>query len=289
MGSQLDINIARIAHLDLESALERVEQGGALPWHGGHPFPSYDACDLGLWLSRQRQTRHNLEQRDVLYQLVPIHEQFHQVAQKLLSDVRRATEQEVPKAGVLQQAWLEDREQMRSLSREIVFLLTSMELTFLDEQHKKGWQAHPLKHFMHRLFEGGSLAPEGDEGILDVSHARLVHLRWAENMLKAFRNRGRKVLLESADTCALGVWIHGVGLGKYAHVREMLALDRAHEAFHARAEDTIRALKRRQDQQAEHAYAAMQSFSREITFLLSNIENTLLDEASIRRTESFIR
>lgn len=168
MGTQLNINIARIAHLSLESILESMGPGDDVHsyWHEGHPFPSSDVCELGLWLKqRQAAMLVSSARYDALYKLVPVHEQFHQTAQKILKQLSG------PASAVQQETLAADKEQMRTLSHEIIFLLTSAELAFLDAQwHKRAWFSHPLQSLSQRLFEEKFLPLSGDDGLLlDVS------------------------------------------------------------------------------------------------------------------------
>ncbi|MEO5354022.1 MAG: CZB domain-containing protein [Magnetococcus sp. XQGC-1] len=276
MESQLDINVARIAHITLAMQLEAMIRGEISPHQH---IPTLTHCDLGLWLARREAVS---VQHDTYHTLVHHHEQFHQTANHIVAHLTEAIgSASTPKVAG-------EMAQMQFLSREIVFLLTSMELAHLDAQQRSEWLAHPLKSLARRLFaeEEPLLSGEGD--ILDVSHARLLHLRWLEGMFHAFRSHHRHIVLNTEESCLLGEWIRKVGLPKWGHLGEMTALDEAHQWFHTQGENIIKYLKTRQNAQADQAYAMMQTDSREILYLLSLLESRLLDDASIRHTKHFI-
>ena len=282
MTSALDINIARLAHLNLESTLEsmrhteqpEISQQGLL-------LPSPKTCELGQWLSSRRLQSSAWD--DTFYQLIPIHAQFHQTAENMTANL------ELPANERLQSTLRADKIRLRSLSREIVYLLTSAELQFMNGHNKHVRVAHPLKSLLRRFMGRYYRLLAWNEDLLDVSHERLVHLQWSKKMLQAFRNRGRDSTLDSVNSCSLGNWIYTVGLQRHKEIEEITTLNHLHHAFHDRAKETIRALRRRQDNRAEQAYTAMQEHSHDIIYLLSIIESKLLSEASIHRTESFVR
>ncbi len=275
----LDISMARMAHITLEMALEAMARGERTPEPDA--LPDQTLCELGIWLAqseREAPTRY-----DTRYSLMIAHEQFHDQAKRVVTHLAAGHAPGSP------HPLADEMAHMRLLSRDIVFLLTSVELEYLHEQHRNEWLAHPLKSLLHRLFDNQHLVLSGEENILDVSHARLAHLRWLQEMFKSFRNRGRHILLDSAESCPLGVWIQNVGLPKYARIAEMTLLNNAHQRFHTQADKSIKWLRKRQDIQAEQAYTEMQTASREILYGLSLIEITLLDEISLRRTQNRIR
>lgn len=274
MESQLDIHIARIAHVTLVMHLEAVLRGEIPP---GQELPSPTRCELGLWLAQREE---EVVQRDLHHHaLVRHHDAFHRTADRVVARL-----QATPLSGMA-----EEVAQLQFLSREIVFLLTAIELEYLNEQHRSEWLAHPLKSLIRRLFEGEHLVLSGEEDILDISHARLLHLRWLNDLFMAFRHHGHHTPPDTEESCSLGVWIQNVGLTKLKHVREMAILDAVHQQFHALAIQTVKRLHRRQDALADQSYADMQTTSREILYLLSVIESKLLEHAAIRQTRHFLR
>ncbi|MBF0400961.1 MAG: CZB domain-containing protein [Magnetococcales bacterium] len=283
MTFHLDIAVARLAHLDLEMRLESMIKARDAIDPISLSLPAAELCELGVWLTQNLEQ--GVGQHDSRYQLVAVHERFHRKAERLMASLADSH------TAFSSQRWDNDLEEIRRLSREIIFLLTSIELEYLNEQHRSDWLAHPLQGLLSRLFNDHRphIVLSGEEDILDVSHARLVHLRWLESMFKAFRNRGRHLLLDSGESCALGLWIQQVGLPRHGDLEAMTALDLAHQRFHTQADATIRHLQKRRDLQAEESYGEVQVVSREILYLLSFIESKLLDSSSIRRTRSLVR
>ncbi|MEO5362214.1 MAG: CZB domain-containing protein [Magnetococcus sp. DMHC-8] len=282
MTPQLDITFARLAHVMLEAQLETALQGKGPTGPGAFALPARHRCELGLWLG-QHEPPHALVERDAYLQLVMAHDQFHDKAERVIHHLT-VTPPTLPPSRLA-----EEMAQFRLLSRDMVFLLTSLELAYLNEQHRSAWLAHPLKNLLHRLFDDHPAMSSGETEILDISHARLAHVRWQENLCKSFRHRGRHFPMDAEENCVLGNWVRNVGLPGHADLAEMTMLDQAHQQFHAQADKTVQCLQRRQDRRAEQAYAEMLTASREIVYLLSIIESKLLDAASIHRTPNLIR
>jgi len=168
-------------------------------------------------------------------------------------------------------------EEVRALSREIVFLLTAAELDFLESKDLVQFASHPVKSLIQTLFHG--LRPNDMENnrILEVSHARLRHLRWSRDLAKAFRHWGRDASLKPVETCELGHWIHAIGFKRGIAIEEIKLLDKKHKLFHSQAEKTIRALRSKKGRRAEEAYTKVVQLSREVIYLLSRIELRFLD------------
>ncbi|CAK0765600.1 Chemoreceptor zinc-binding domain-containing protein conserved in MTBa [uncultured Gammaproteobacteria bacterium] len=108
--------------------------------------------------------------------------------------------------------------------------------------------------------------------MLDITHARLVHLKWASQLSRLFRNFGKDVALQTHEECAVGVWISRVGLHKYAHIEEIGQLNDCHAKFHEAASRTISCLQQKQFHQAQEAYGIVNTLSRDIVYLLTVIE-----------------
>lgn len=106
--------------------------------------------------------------------------------------------------------------------------------------------------------------------------------------MDAFRHRGRDTILESAEVCALGVWIHATGLQKHRKLPEMAQLDIIHKEFHSQANTVLRALRQKQNKRAESSYQKSRDLSRRVVYLLSAIEFKLLDSDNVQSTDSFL-
>lgn len=111
--------------------------------------------------------------------------------------------------------------------------------------------------------------------ILDITHARLLHLKWASQLSRLFRNFGKGVILQSHEDCDVGVWIRTTGLQRYAHIDEIQQLDAVHLRFHEAASRTMSHLQQKQFGKAQKDYEAVNALSREIIYLLTIIEYRL--------------
>ncbi|MEO5377219.1 MAG: CZB domain-containing protein [Magnetococcus sp. DMHC-6] len=271
MGVRLDLGMARNLHLAWEMDLEALTRGEksseTLPYTRIHQ--QWEDCELGLWLHETGVRQY--EAHDAIHQLVQVHKQFHQKADALLTQVL---------AGHHPGAWKNKFDEVRSLSREIVFLLTAVEFGALEKQRpirRELTQLNPLQNLIKRLFEGPSRAVEQDQVCLDVSYARLMHMRWSQDLIKSFRHWGQDAHLDSAEICALGVWIHAVGFKKFSEISEIKMLDKVHKNFHEKAEKTIRELQKKHADDAQRAYNETLELSQEVIYLLSLIEYKLLN------------
>ena len=267
----LDVNAARLLHLDWLMQLETAfaaEPGGAPKAKA----PQSDAeCDLGVWLREVGRERYGAF--DEVRTLGAEHKKFHKAIEKAVASLHMG---ERDKAEAHLQA-------ARSMSKDIVYLLTFIELEILERERKRASAFNPLAA-LGRLFSGG-LAPgrpvfapsswRNPTILLDVTYARLLHLKWTAQMSRLFRNFGRGVTVQSHEACQVGSWLNRVGLRKYAHVAEIGALDAAHIGFHDAARRTIESLKFQRFQQAQDAYGEVNALSREIIYLLTVIEYRL--------------
>lgn len=87
--------------------------------------------------------------------------------------------------------------------------------------------------------------------------------------------------LRTAGSCALGVWIRTIGLKKYADQEEIRQLDVAHQAFHHKAEQSMKALHHKKERVADRSYEEMLQYSLRVVYLLTVIENQLQNSGSV--------
>jgi hypothetical protein len=265
MKTRLDIDIARIAHLNWEQNLENMVRKGEVSTE----LQSHKECDLGVWLHKTGIKKY--KDNHAVRQLIEVHETFHAVADRLSTDIKMAD----PLSLKL------DLKKIRETSREIIFLLTAIELSALEMQQRNQFLANPIQNLLKRLFEGPSYAIAEDNKVLELGHARLVHLQWSRNLLEAFHDWGKNSSLESASRCPLGAWIHSVGLRRYKSIPEIHELDKMHQAFHSKAEETIRALRKKEMKKSDKSYERMLNYSSEVIYLLSVLELRLIDSSDI--------
>ena len=260
-----DINKARLVHLDwvlkIENLLGSSETGSVFN------LPSHQDCELGLWLHGEGRVKYC--QYPDTRNLAIEHRRFHQAVDHMLQAIREGDRNKT--RDLLNSA--------RHVSKDIVYLLTMLELRTVEQNY-------------HRQLDGGGLAfldrwlssdanwlepPKVREAnpAVDLTYARLAHLRWSSRLDRQFRNFGSGVALQAHDKCDFGSWIQGPGKHKYADLPEIMLLDTVHKSFHEAASRIIRDLQYRQFQKADEAYADVQNLSREISWLLTVLEYRL--------------
>ncbi|MBF0237606.1 MAG: CZB domain-containing protein [SAR324 cluster bacterium] len=263
----LDVNIARILHLkwmfDLKQALTNEETLS--------PVDNHMECDLGLWLKASGLKK--FHQFDAVQRLDSVHTQFHDKVSELMSNRTDKTTEEINLK----------LESLTEVSREIIYLLTELELASTQMQERQEKMSHPLSSLLDYLMNTKTQRdPEQNLGSpLQVSHVRLKHVQWTENMPSAFKNRGRHTSLATATECDLGIWTKNLHSQHYNSIQEIKKLDELHVFFHEVAQNTVDALRKNEDQQAEIYYSEMKEMSREIVYLLSLIEYIMKDSDAI--------
>lgn len=264
METLFDIGIARNVHLRWELALESMARGN----RDAVDLQSYETCELGLWLHKTGvQKYHDI---DAIHQLVTIHRKFHTIADSIVFNLQNSNWAAVE----------EKLKEVRATSREIVFMLTVVEFSFLERQKKFKNLPNPIRNLLVRLFDQPEQSShEEDPTLLEASHARLTHFQWSRDLLRAFRDR--EVTLTPSETCPLGVWIHSVGLQQHKELADIQKLDLAHKAFHVKAQQAVNALRRKNNHQADVAYNETLRLSQDVVYLLSTIEYQLQSSNSI--------
>jgi hypothetical protein len=265
MKTSLDIDFARMAHLNWEQDLETMVKNEDYVTK----LESHRDCELGVWLHTVGIKKY--KNNNVIQQLIGVHETFHSVAKRVSTDLKHYD----------QLGLRMDMKKIRGISREIIFLLTAIELSSLEMQRKSSLLTNPIKHLLHRLFEKPNEIISGSNKQLEIGHARLVHLQWSRNLLNAFHDWGQNSALQSSGNCSLGAWINTVGLQRYQDMPEMHELNNIHQDFHAKAEETIRALRKKNRKKSEQCYEQMLDYSTEVIYLLSVLELHLIDSGDI--------
>ncbi len=260
-----DINKARLVHLDwvlrIESLLDRSETSQVFS------LPSYQDCELGLWLHGEGRVKYR--QYPDIRNLAIEHRRFHQAVEHMLQAIREGSHNKT--RDLLNSA--------RHVSKDIVYLLTLLELKTV-EQHYQRQLGGGVLAFLDRWLspDANWLEPpkvrEANPAV-DLTYARLAHLRWSSRLDRKFRNFGSGVALQAHDKCDFGSWIQGPGKHKYADLPEIMLLDTVHKSFHEAASRIIHDLQYRQFQKADEAYADVQNLSREISWLLTVLEYRL--------------
>ena len=108
--------------------------------------------------------------------------------------------------------------------------------------------------------------------LLDITHARLMHLEWELQLEKVLSGRAKTAAIGTHDECMLGHWIYNEGMQKYSSIPELEILEQEHKSFHRFARQIIREHKAGQNNQAEKTFQTVKKLSKEIIFLLTVIE-----------------
>jgi hypothetical protein len=266
----LDVNIARIVHLQWEQQLENLVQDADAQ---GVSLSSHEDCDLGIWIYGIGLQKY--AQRQEIWALKEVHKAFHQAADEVARSVAAG------KHALAQDAML----RVRELSRDIIYRLTAMELAIFESQRRTPRQflqqlgggrgtdlrmvqlvdAKGLRYFRRRKQRLGAM-------LLNVNVARLTHMRWTRALEQSFRKRGRNLPPQGAEECELGVWLHSADLKPYQDRPSFVQLDEVHKRFHQLSARTIAALNRHHYPEADNHYEQVKQLSRDVVFLLTRIE-----------------
>ena len=108
--------------------------------------------------------------------------------------------------------------------------------------------------------------------LLDVNVARLVHVRWEQELERLIRGGDKAVELQGHEDCELGRWIYGRGLTTYGKLRDVWALKDAHKRFHRSAAEVLRLTEAGETAAAEESMQRVRRLSRETLHLLTSLE-----------------
>ncbi|ABK43606.1 hypothetical protein Mmc1_1088 [Magnetococcus marinus MC-1] len=264
--NKLDFHQARVIHITWESHLDRPFESmiGSVP-----DWPKSQQCELGHWLNRVSAKK--LQDFPVLSRIQKHHHLFHTAVDACYLAAQRGERDEFEK----------EKKQLRVESREILYLLTLLELEYRQQQVEAKTQRSAFQGLM-QIFSPPSHDRLHKELHLNVSDARLFHVLWIQDeMENAFHGHARQADLAQLDHCDLGVWIHDIGLKMHADLPEIQLLNESHKSFHDYSRAVIGALRHGRSESADNAYAKLQVLSREIIYLLTRIEMHLGHSASI--------
>ena len=259
-----DVSLARLAHLDWLVRVEKALAGGADSAPSALQY--YRDCDLGVWLHGQARRRY----RDCadITRLTVEHRRFHHAVEHAVIALHDGKPDETRHYLV----------SARHISKDVIYLLTLVELRNLELTHRPSLLGALFSPFRAKPEWLKPPSRKTASASLDITYARLAHLRWATELDRRFRNYGNGVALQSHKACEFGAWIAQVGLKKYGDLPEIERLDAAHREFHEASSRIIRCLQDRHVQRADEAYADVQNLSRDIAYLLTLIEFRLGDE-----------
>jgi hypothetical protein len=260
---RLDLRHARLSHLHWEMDLDRPFDSMVGVLSG---LPTIEECELGLWL----QDRGLVEFHDFfsIKQVEEQHALFHAIADSCHLAIQSNIPDEFERL----------RKQLSQVSREILYLLTLLELEYRQNYRTQNQHLSPIQELI-QIFSSFDHNGLEQDLRLNVSDARLFHMLWIqEEMTASFKNYGHQVDLSHLEQCDLGVWIHDVGLTEYAQLEEVHQLNDTHQSFHEHARVVLGALRHRRFQSADNAYGKLQSLSRDIIYWLTRVEMRLDDK-----------
>ena len=263
---ELDVNAVRMSHLKWELALEGLLAGHAID----DSLQGHEDCELGTWIYGTGIKKYG--KLSAIWQLKTTHKHFHEVSKKTITLVR---------CGQLEQA-REVQKQVRGLSCEILFLLTSLELDVVAEvmrHHRPRTlmsflpsQLFSRRHPIKMLSIRGSASDPQPRHRLNVTGARLAHLQWIRDLQNYFRLHHKQPTILPSDECSLGVWIHGSAMREMGQTPNLIELDRVHKQFHLAADQVLQALNQHKFARADQIYEDTLEYSGEIIRILTVLQ-----------------
>ena len=267
----LDVNAARLAHMRWELALEAL-----LARQGTHePLQGHQDCELGAWIYGTGLARYG--KHSSVWQLKSAHKKFHLVAEEIVVAVALGKLEQA--AGTFKTA--------RRLSGEILYLLTALELDAVEAALEVVRQDNvPFR--LLRLLLPKPQSPDlisiqslsgldGGHYALNVTGARLAHLKWIRDLQLAFRGHGKALRAQPSDECSLGIWVHGTAMKVLGTNEELTGLDAAHKRFHREVDVVLASLHHGSLRRADEAYEDALTLSGEIVTHLTRLQLTFID------------
>ncbi len=268
---ELDVNAARLAHLRWETALEALVNGSRTDT----PLQGHEDCDLGTWIYGTGLSRYG--KLGAVWQLKTAHKRFHHVAEEILAALA---------AGEQKRA-VDLLDAVRRLSGEILFLLTSLELDVIEAAINATRAKDIPSRLLRALFPRPtpidiiSIQSLGEAGSgrhsLNVTGARLAHLKWIRDLQWAFRGHGKTMCAQPSDECSLGIWIHGTAMKELGATEILRALDVSHKKFHREVDIVLSSLKHGKYKSADESYEEALVLSGEIITILTRLQLELTD------------
>ncbi|MBF0126194.1 MAG: CZB domain-containing protein [Magnetococcales bacterium] len=112
--------------------------------------------------------------------------------------------------------------------------------------------------------------------MIDISRARLIHLRWLLQLESLLRKESIPQL-QSYTACDLGVWFYSEGMEKYGKFPEMPFLEKRHKHFHETADQLVRCYHDRNYVEAEVALDELKRDSQDLIFMLTMLEYRMVE------------
>ena len=140
----LDVNVARLVHLEWANQVETYLAAGG-DGRAENTCQSHEDCDLGIWIHAigLKKYRHIGD----IKTLNRVHVRFHDAVERAFSCMDGGAKEEAGRALA----------EVQQLSKDVVFLLTSIELHVIERQRKKDMVLHPVRALRSALSREVSL------------------------------------------------------------------------------------------------------------------------------------
>ncbi|CAK0771371.1 putative lipoprotein [Gammaproteobacteria bacterium] len=116
--------------------------------------------------------------------------------------------------------------------------------------------------------------------MIDLSRARLIHLRWLLQLETLLRKEAIPNL-QSYRSCELGMWLYQEGIKRYGKYPEMSFLEKRHKHFHETADALVDLFKERNYVEAEVALDELKRNSQDLIFMLTMIEYRMIESTGL--------
>lgn len=279
MNIYSDISKARLVHVGWELGLERLLSG-----YKALQDPKIHAeCGLGRWIRERGQAKY--ESYGELDTLLNVHEKFHSLADEIISRKEQG-HTDIPSEIVMK---------MHKCSREVVYLLTRLELSV--RMDKKDFT--PLTHAFRglKVLLGGNLG--GDPfrmaprprmmdwlsfdvlrrrslaAAIDINAARLNHMLWARDLELVLGSLGgvaRQRQVPDADECYLGSWLNGAAREDIEDDSLLKILSATHKEFHTQVIKAISSLRHDDDAAVHDSINEINGLSRDLVLAMTHAE-----------------
>ena len=265
---RLDINMARMAHVRWELALEALV-GGA---DNAELLHGHEDCELGTWLYGTGLRRYG--KLESIWHLKTAHKQFHIVANQTVAAVKSGQAADAARS----------MNAVQRLSGEILFQLTALELDLIEGAVKDEIEQNAPSRLIRLLLPKpkpinflGIKTGKQSLPTLNVTGARLAHLKWIRDLQRTFRGYSKHPPPPPSDECSLGVWIHSKAMKELGATESLRHLDAIHKNFHREVDAVINRLAQRKYNWADESYEKALDLSRAIITELTKLQLLHLD------------
>jgi hypothetical protein len=113
--------------------------------------------------------------------------------------------------------------------------------------------------------------------MIDISNARLSHLKWLLQLEQLLRQESAPNL-QTHQACDLGIWLRKDGIRRYGQYPEISFLEKRHQHFHETADLLVTLFQARNYVEAEVALDELKRDSQDLIFMLTMIEYRMMEK-----------